>query len=94
MVPSIGAWAELAAELKRRREELATKQSSAAQAASVFPPSSPCSHLTPGQSPTCPHAQLPARSNASANVCMGSRCAPWQGLLQTPNYNAEEVYSV
>ena len=40
MVPSIGAWAELAAELKRRREELATNWDSAAQAAALIPPSS------------------------------------------------------
>lgn len=37
MVPSIGAWAELAAQLKRRRKELAAKQDSAAIPAPAVP---------------------------------------------------------
>ncbi|BDA49487.1 probable coilin at C-terminar half [Coccomyxa sp. Obi] len=64
MVPSIGAWAELAAELKRRREVLATKQSSAAQAASLFPPSSPSSHLTSG-GPSASTGQGPQQPSAN-----------------------------
>ncbi|CAL8464633.1 g4168 [Coccomyxa elongata] len=64
MVPSIGAWAELAAELKRRREELATKQSSPAQAASL----SPSSHLSPGgrSASTGQGPQQPSANGVSA----------------------------
>lgn len=66
MVPSIGAWAELAAELKRRREELANKQSSPAQAASLIP----SSHISPGLNPPAHMLSYLQEPRANAHICM------------------------